>query len=132
LMGDLDNIVLKALQKQPGRRYGSVEQLSEDLRRYLDGLPVAARAGTWGYRAGKLLRRHGGAVAVAALLLATLSGATVYSLQQARRADQQARRADEQARRADRRFNDVHGLTSALLYELDGKIRNLEGATAAR
>jgi hypothetical protein len=46
IAGDLDNIVLKALQKEVGRRYASVEQLSEDLGRHLDGLPVQARAGT--------------------------------------------------------------------------------------
>ena len=43
LSGDLDNIVLKALRKEPERRYASVEQLDEDLRRHLEGLPVIAR-----------------------------------------------------------------------------------------
>jgi serine/threonine-protein kinase len=52
LRGDLDNIVLKALQKDPARRYGSALQLSEDLRRYLDGRTVLARPDTLRYRAG--------------------------------------------------------------------------------
>ena len=58
LAGDLDNILLKTLSKQPERRYASVEALAQDLRRYLDGQPVQARAQSLGYRARKYLRRH--------------------------------------------------------------------------
>lgn len=58
LTGDLDTIVLEALRKSPARRYGSVEQLSADLRRYLEGMPIHARPDTWGYRIGKLVRRR--------------------------------------------------------------------------
>ncbi len=58
LSGDLDNIALKALRKEPARRYGSVEQLAEDLRRHLDGLPVRARPDTLRYRMGKFVRRN--------------------------------------------------------------------------
>src|SRR5262249_62036483 len=58
LAGDLDTIVQKAMHKDVGRRYGSVEQLSEDLRRHLAGLPVLARRDTWRYRAAKFLRRN--------------------------------------------------------------------------
>ena len=57
LRGDLDNIVIKALQKEPQRRYGSVNQFSEDIRRYLQGLPVVARKDTFPYRASKFARR---------------------------------------------------------------------------
>jgi eukaryotic-like serine/threonine-protein kinase len=53
LRGDLDNIVLMALRKEPSRRYASVEQMSEGLRRYLEGRPVSARKSTLGYRASK-------------------------------------------------------------------------------
>ncbi len=74
LEGDLDNIVLMALAKDPEGRYTSAEQLSEDLRRYLEGQPVRARRPTFAYRSGKFLRRHRvGAVmtlAVAALIVA--------------------------------------------------------------
>lgn len=62
LAGDLDTICLKALRKEPERRYASVDQLEEDLRRYVEGLPVLARRDTPGYRAGKFVRRHRGAV----------------------------------------------------------------------
>ena len=63
--GDLDTIVLKALRKEPERRYASVEQLVEDLRRHDEGLPVRARADTLAYRATKFVRRHRAGVAVA-------------------------------------------------------------------
>jgi hypothetical protein len=75
LSGDIDNIVLKALRKEPARRYASVEQFAEDIRRHLDGLPVNATKASWRYRAGNFVRRHkvgvGGAVLV---VLAVLSG----------------------------------------------------------
>ncbi len=58
LAGDLDSIVLKALRKRPEMRYGSVEQFSEDVHRYLSGLPVDAREGTGLYRFGKFVRRN--------------------------------------------------------------------------
>jgi len=73
LAGDLDNIVLKAMRKDPSRRYGSVEELLEDLRRHLDGLPVRARPDTPFYRARKLVGRHrveAGAAALVVLLVA--------------------------------------------------------------
>lgn len=71
LAGDLDTIVLLALRKEPGRRYLSVEQLSEDIARYLEGRPVIARPDTWGYRVNKFARRH--KAGVAAALLAVLA-----------------------------------------------------------
>jgi serine/threonine-protein kinase len=76
LTGDLSNIVLTALRKEPERRYGSVEQLSADLSRYLANMPIAARSDSVGYRARKFLRRHvfgvtTGAVAVLALIVFT-------------------------------------------------------------
>jgi serine/threonine protein kinase/tetratricopeptide (TPR) repeat protein len=58
LAGDLDNIVLMAMRKEPRRRYASVEQFSEDIRRHLAGLPVIARNDTLGYRASKFVKRH--------------------------------------------------------------------------
>lgn len=58
LKGDLDNIVSKAMHKDPARRYVSVEQFSEDIRRHLSGLPVIAQKDTAGYRLSKFIRRH--------------------------------------------------------------------------
>ncbi len=72
LSGDLDNIVMTALAKDPRRRYGSAEQLAEDVRRYLEGLPVRARRPTVPYRAGKFIRRHAWGVGVAVVTAAAL------------------------------------------------------------
>jgi serine/threonine-protein kinase len=58
LEGDLDNIVLMTMRKEPSRRYASADQISEDVRRYLDGFPVIARKDTLTYRADKFIRRH--------------------------------------------------------------------------
>lgn len=125
IAGDLDNVILKALQKEVAQRYASVEQFSEDLGRYLDGLPVLARASTWSYRVGKLVRRRRGVLAVALLVLASLSTAMVVSIGQ-------ARRADEEAKQAQKRFDEVRRLANSMLFEVDDKIADLEGATAAR
>ncbi|MGV3516762.1 tetratricopeptide repeat protein [Luteitalea sp.] len=85
---DLDTIALKAIEVEPDRRYQSVEQLAEDVRRYLDGVPVLARPATWRYRAGKFVRRHRAAVvatAAAALLLVAMTA--IYTVQVARERD---------------------------------------------
>lgn len=74
LAGDLDLIVLKALRKEPSRRYASVEQFSADIRAYLAGRPVSARPDSFGYRFAKFVRRNRAAVAVGVLLLALLVG----------------------------------------------------------
>jgi serine/threonine protein kinase len=58
LVGDLDDITLKALRKEPGLRYGSVERFAEDLQNHLEGRPVNARKGSWNYLAGKFVTRH--------------------------------------------------------------------------
>lgn len=94
LVGELDNIVLKALHKLPAQRYASVSRLADDLECYLAGLPVSARAATWSYRARKYVRRHRGKLAIAALVGLALTVATIASIRQARRADQQATAAE--------------------------------------
>jgi cysteine-rich repeat protein len=81
LRGDLDDIVMMALRKEPWFRYQSVEALADDLRRYLKGLPVAASKGRSVYRCKKFLRRHIrqiGVVALAALVTAAGSGGLRY------------------------------------------------------
>ncbi|MEM1181919.1 MAG: serine/threonine-protein kinase [Acidobacteriota bacterium] len=72
LRGDLDAIVLKALRKKPEHRYGSIEALSEDLQRHLDGLPVQARDAKWTYVAQRFAARHRAVLALVSLLMATL------------------------------------------------------------
>jgi len=100
IAGDLDNIILKALHKEPARRYATVEHLDEELGRFLDGLPVDARDGTFGYRAQKFVRRHKGAVIAAGVVGLTLVAATVVSLRQAQRADDAAAEARSETARA--------------------------------
>jgi eukaryotic-like serine/threonine-protein kinase len=89
LRGDLDNIVLMALRKEPGRRYASVALLSEDLRRHREQLPVAAQPDTLRYRARKFVSRHKAGVTVAAIGLATVLGlAATMTVQAVRLAHQ--------------------------------------------
>jgi serine/threonine-protein kinase len=78
LRGDLDNIVLMALRKEPERRYATVGDLRDDVRRYLDGLPVRARPATWRYRTGKFVGRHAGAVLATAATLALVIGLVAW------------------------------------------------------
>jgi serine/threonine-protein kinase len=87
LAGDLDNIVLMALRKEPERRYQSVEQFSEDIRRYLSGLPVIARKDTFRYRAGKFARRHKAGVAIVALLAVFAVALALLAVRLARERD---------------------------------------------
>ena len=125
LRGDLDNIVLMAMRKEPARRYTSVAQLSDDIRRHFDGLPVIARKDTLRYRSEKFIRRHRVGVAAAALIALSLIGGIVATFWQ-------ARRATEQRDRAERRFADVRKLSNALLFDIAPKIERLEGSTEAR
>ena len=82
LSGDIDSIVLMALRKEAPLRYSSVEQFSEDLRRYLEGLPTMARRGTLGYRAMKYIRRNKVPVAAALLILFSLLGGIAATMRQ--------------------------------------------------
>jgi eukaryotic-like serine/threonine-protein kinase len=125
LAGDLDNIVLKALSKEPQRRYSSVEQFSEDIRRYLEGLPVKALPDTMLYRAGKFVRRNKLSVGGAVLLLLSLTGGLGATLWQAHVA--RIERA-----RAERRFRDVRELANSLVFDVHDSIQSLPGATPAR
>ena len=95
LRGDLDRILLKALRKEPNRRYDSVEQFSEDIRRYLTGLPVLAHEGDFGYRAFKFVRRNRLALGIAVLFVVLLSSFTVAFRLQAVRAERQRIRAEK-------------------------------------
>ncbi len=125
LRGDLDNIILMALRKEPERRYATVERFSEDIRRHLEGLPVSARQATFRYRAEKFVRRNKGAVAAALLLFLAIMTGMVATLWQSRIA--QTERA-----RAEKRFNDVRQLANSNLFEVYPKVERLEGSIEAR
>jgi serine/threonine-protein kinase len=82
LRGDLDAIVLKAMCKEPGKRYASVEQLETDVKRYLAGLPVLAQPESKPYVLGKFVKRHRMAVALTTAATLLLIGfAAVMAVQ---------------------------------------------------
>jgi len=118
LRGDLDNIVLTALRKDPQRRYASVEQFSEDISRHLKGLPVMARADSLGYRTAKFIRRHRIALSAAAMLVVTLVGGIVA--------------VNQQRRRAEHRFNDVRKLAHSVVFDYNDAVADLPGSTPVR
>ncbi|HXP86087.1 MAG TPA: serine/threonine-protein kinase [Bryobacteraceae bacterium] len=122
---DLDNIVLKSIHKEPARRYVSAEQLSEDIRRYLAGMPVSARKDTAAYRASKFLGRHKAACVAGALIAISLIaglGATLW----------EARASERERQIAEQRLKDVRALASSNLFELHDSIAQLPGSAAAR
>ncbi|MBK7144871.1 MAG: serine/threonine protein kinase [Xanthomonadales bacterium] len=100
LRGDLDAIVSRALRARPEDRYGSVIELSDDIGRYLDALPVLARTPTRRYRLARFVQRHRAAVAVAAVAAIGLALLAATALWQARVATAAAARADQEATRA--------------------------------
>ena len=125
LHSDLDNIVLMAMRKEPERRYATADQLADDIRRHLEGLPVRARKDTFTYRAGKFVRRQKVAVVAALLVAFTLIGgiiATSWKNSVAR-----AERA-----RAERRFSEVRQLANSFVFEVHDSIEKLPGSTPAR
>jgi serine/threonine protein kinase/tetratricopeptide (TPR) repeat protein len=130
--GDLDNIVLKALNKEPSRRYASVDQFDEDLRRHLQGLPVTARQDSWSYRGSKFVGRHKAGVAVAGLALIGLAIGIGLIVRAERTARRQAEIARAERARAEQRFNDLRKLSNSLIFEIHDAIQNLPGSTPAR
>jgi len=118
LKGDLDNICLKALRKDPKDRYHSVDHFSQDLERYLQHLPVKATKDQWSYRAKKfLVRNRTYIISGMVIFLITLAGlfASLY-----------------QAGVAKAMFNDLRGLTGSMLFEFYDGVANLEGATGVK
>jgi serine/threonine-protein kinase len=99
LQGDLDNIVLMALRKEPQRRYATAQELADDVERFLAHRPVSARPDTLAYRGAKLVRRHPVAVpASAAALLLSLAAAAAFTWRLAEERDR-ALAAERSARR---------------------------------
>jgi non-specific serine/threonine protein kinase/serine/threonine-protein kinase len=125
LRGNLDAIVLRALRKEPQRRYQSVEQLSEDLRCLLEHRPVSARRSSLMYRTGMFVRRHRGPVAASALLALSLVGGVAATAWQ-------ARIASTERARAERQFKDIRQLSTSFLFEFHDAIEYLPGSTPAR
>jgi serine/threonine protein kinase len=106
---DLDNIVLMAMRKEPQRRYPSADHLSEDIRRYLGGLPVTARKDTLLYRASKFVGRHRVSVPVATIAAVALMASATY--------------AGLQSVRASARLASLQSSVNFMLFELDDKLK---------
>ncbi|MBS1795344.1 MAG: serine/threonine protein kinase [Acidobacteria bacterium] len=118
LRGDLENIVLKAISAEPERRYNSVAELSDDIERYLNGLPVRATDATRFYRLRKFVKRHRAGVAGAVsfvLLLCLATALTSWQYAAARR---------ERAK-AEQRFRELHDVARSLLTETNAALKKL-------
>jgi non-specific serine/threonine protein kinase/serine/threonine-protein kinase len=118
LRGDLDNVLVKAVAKDPNRRYASVEQLTDDLEAFRRGYPVRAQADTAAYRLRRFVGRHRLACAAASLSIVSLIAAVLFSAWQ--------------ARIAARRFEDVREFARAIVFDADDRMRAIPGTTAAR
>ena len=125
LSGDLDCILLKALRKEPEKRYGAARQLADDIQRHLDGLPVTALKGSWAYNAGKFVSRHRVPVAATVLVIIALVAGIGATLRQARIA--RVERA-----RAQKRFDDVRAFSNSLIFDVHDALQDIPGTTAAR
>jgi eukaryotic-like serine/threonine-protein kinase len=125
LRGDIDNIVLMALRKEPSRRYASANDLGEDIRRHLESVPVRARNDSVWYRTTKFVARHKAAVAASVFMVIAMMTGLIVTLHEARVA--RIERA-----RAERRFNDVRKLANSLMFEVHDSIRDLPGTLPAR
>ena len=115
--GDIDNVLAKALEKEPRRRYDSVTALTDDVQRFLNHEPLSVHGEAWSYRAGKFIRRHRLPVAAAAGAFVALSAGLLI--------------ANQQRLIAESRFRQLRHLSQQVLG-LDSHIQNLAGATEAR
>ena len=118
LKGDLDSILMRALETEPERRYQGAAELAEDLRRYLHHEPVQARPQTVRYRAFKFVRRHRGHVVAAAAVFVALSAGLAVSV--------------HEARIASSRQQQVRTMADKLVFDVHDAVRDLPGSTKAR
>lgn len=119
LLGDLDNIVLKSLRKDPRRRYRTARELADELQRYRSGQPVEARGESWLYVGRKWARRHRGWLVAGALMFLSLVSGLVATERQARMARQERQLAEE-------RYADLGELTDALLRDFQAHLDRLD------
>ena len=115
LRGDLDNIILMAMRKEPDRRYSSVEQFAGDLQRYLSGLPVIAREDTLSYRSGKFIKRHKAGVGAGVGIALSLIGGIFGTYRQSKIAARERDAALSEAEKAER----INGFLQKMLSAAD-------------
>ena len=116
--GDLDNIVRKALHKDPAHRYWSVEQLAADLRLYLDGRPVTARTWTFAYYASRFLRRHRTAAVITTVLVLAAAGLAI--------------KLAFEAQRTMLFYRELRGLARGVLSDVPQRVAGLPAADVRR
>jgi serine/threonine protein kinase len=134
LDGDLDNIVLMAMRKEPERRYGSAEQLAGDIQRFLEGKPVIARRDTVSYRTSKFVKRHWLPVSAAAAATFMIIAFSVTTYEQSLRIAAERDRAAQQRERAEReraRAEEVSGFL-VNLFKLSDPEENRGNQVTAR
>ncbi len=125
LKGDLDNIILKALRKEPARRYASVEQFAGDISRHLEGLPVIARPDTFSYRFEKFVSRNRVSVLAGILVFLTLIGGIAAT-------SWQAVRAERERKLAEQRFGEVRQLANNIVFKYYDEVEKLPNSTKVR
>jgi len=122
---DLGAIVRNALQKEPARRYSSVELFNLDIEHYLHGFPVSCRPATLPYTVMKFWGRHKAGISILSAFVLCLIGAVIV-------ASWEAHVARQQRARAERHFAEVRKLASTFMFDLHESIQNLPGSTEAR
>ena len=122
---DLQAIMQTALREDILKRYSSVEQLSDDIRRHLEGLPVTAQKDSFAYKAAKFVYRNQFAVFAAAFVILALTAAAAFSVWQMQKANAAQSRAEQ-------RFNEVRKLAGNVIFDYHDKIENLSGSTEIR
>jgi len=121
LTGDLDNIILMAMRKDPERRYSSVEQFSEDIRRHLEGLPIIARKNSMGYKSRKFFERHRAGVITAFIFLLIIIAGITEIIIQSNSAAKERDKAIVEAKKAERINTFLQDILAAPNPEVDGK-----------
>ena len=101
LRGDLDSIVMHALEADPERRYPGARELADDLQRWLDGRPISARAFSRGYRTWRYLRRHWIGAAAVSAIAALLIGYAITLTYQSKRLTEERNQAEQARQRAE-------------------------------
>ena len=120
LKGDLDNIILKALRKEAPRRYNSVQEFSEDIRRHLEGLPVTATTDTRLYRFSKFVQRHKTGVMVAALISILILSISAVAVRQ-------GIIANRERQKSEKRLNDIREVAKSLMNETNDSLGKIPG-----
>lgn len=122
---DLDAVILKAMAKEPARRYASAAELAADVGRYLEARPVQAQEPSLAYVLSRLVRRHTTSFAVAGVALIAVvvsAGVSVW----------QARVAERERARAEARLVEVRQLANSLVFKVHDAVAKLDGSTPVR